>query len=114
MKKILALSLLLGASGSCFADVVGITSITNLTIPVGRPPIISTSGIEFNPGVNKIVFKIAGKTCTFNSSGNPWGAGQGKGCTYGITVNNSTNTLSQPISNGNGCTLARDMLAACK
>ncbi len=114
MKKIFALSLMLGLSGSCFADAIQITSITQFTLPVANPPVVSVSGLEFKPGTSKIVLKLAGKTCTFNSSGNPWGSGAGKGCTYAITVNNSTNTLSLPASNGNGCTLAREMLAACK
>lgn len=50
MKKILALGLLLGVSGSCFADILSITSITYLHTPVNRPPIISTNGIESTQG----------------------------------------------------------------
>lgn len=113
MEKLIAMGLLMATSGSCFADAVMITSVTQFSVPVGKT-ITSVSGVEFNPGVSKIIFRIANKTCTFNSSGNPYGAGAGKGCTYALTVNNTTGLLSYPKSNGNGCTLARDMIAACK
>ncbi len=114
MKKSLAICAILSLSGTCFADTLNITSLTYLSLPAGIPPVVSTNAVGFNPGVSKISFRIANKTCTFNSSGNPYGSGAGKGCNYSLTINNSNNTLSDPKSNGNGCTLARDMLAACK
>lgn len=98
---------------AALADTVNVTSVTNMTSPSGVA-VTSNSAVGFNPGRDKIVFKIAGKTCTFNSSGNPWNAGQGAGCNYSLTVNNSTNTLSNPGSNANGCTPANQMLAACQ
>lgn len=100
-------------SSLAFADSVNITTVTNMTSPP-NVSVSSNGSVGFNPGTSLVVFKAADKTCTFTSSGNPYGSGGGAGCNYSLTVNSSTNTLSNPGSNGKGCTAASDMLAACK
>ncbi|GAA0544407.1 hypothetical protein FHS83_000507 [Rhizomicrobium palustre] len=94
-----------------FADTLNITSTTDTVQPAGK--ISSKSGTAFNPGTNKIIFKALGKTCTLNSSGNPWNAGAGAGCNYEVTIDNSAQTINL-TSNGKGCTVAADVPAACK
>lgn len=99
--------------GAAFADSLSITSVTELQSP-GGASVSSTGATGFNPGREKIVLRVVGKTCTFNSSGNPWNAGAGAGCNYGLTVNQSTGELSNPTSNANGCTPADQMIASCR
>jgi hypothetical protein len=94
-----------------FADTLNVISVTESVQPANKLTSKATSA--FNPGTNKIVFKALGKTCTLNSSGNPWNAGAGAGCNYEVTIDNSTQTMSL-TSNGKGCTLAADFLASCK
>lgn len=61
-----------------------------------------------------IVFDVVGKRCTWNSSADPRGSGAGEGCNYTIDVNTSTGKLSNPQSNGKGCTQPSRMLQYCK
>jgi hypothetical protein len=96
-----------------FADSLSITSVTELQSP-GGTSISSTAATGFSPGRDKIVLRVVGKTCTFNSSGNPWNAGAGAGCNYSLTVNQSSGELSNPGSNANGCTPADQMIASCR
>lgn len=94
-----------------FADTLNIISVTEGVQPASKLTSKATSA--FNPGNKKIVFKALGKTCTLNSSGNPWNAGAGAGCNYEVTINNSTQTMSL-TSNANGCTIPAEFLASCK
>lgn len=94
-----------------FADSMSIVSTTEGVQPA---KIVSSSAYyDFNPGKNKIVIKLLGKTCTLNSSGNPAGAGAGGGCNYTITINNSTATMGL-TSNGHSCTIASELPSSCK
>ena len=97
-------------SGAAHADSLVVTSVTNLTTPSSQ--ITSNGNIQF-VGTPSITFTGAGKTCSWLGSGA--GASVPAGCNYGITVNNSTNTLSNPTSLDNpNCTPASQMLSLCK
>jgi hypothetical protein len=97
-------------SGAAHADTLSVNSVTAVTVPSSQ--IISASTIHF-VGTPTISFAAAGKTCTWLGSGA--GASVPSGCNYGITVNTSTNTLSNPTSLDNAnCTPTSQMLSLCK
>ena len=110
MKKTLIAVASLFIASPAFADTVNITSQASLNTPA-----VNASGtvyLAFTP-TKEIVFNVAGKTCTWNSSAAPkYGSGAGLGCNYSITVDPSGN-LRSPSSNGNGCTEAKVMLDQC-
>ena len=107
MKKTLFAAAML-LSTAAFADTVTITSVSNLTQPNGT---ISSQGSYAFVGTPRIVFTVAGKTCNFVGSGS---VSAPIGCNYSLTVNNSTNTLSDMVSNSSpGCTPTSQMAAAC-
>ncbi len=109
-KTLFVASMLL--SVTAHADLVQVTSVTDMDDPKKPSAISSTSVYAFTPETKAITFKIAGKTCNFVSSVSAIGP---MGCNYSLTVNNSTLTLSSPSSSGNtGCTAASEMLTACK
>lgn len=99
--------------GLAVADTVNLTTVTVVKTSSSQN-LSSSASLGFNPGSSKISFQLGSKTCTFNSSGNPFGAGGGAGCNYSLTYNVSTGEISNPQSNGNGCTAANQMVAACK
>jgi hypothetical protein len=111
MKKVLFIAVAIAfISGAAHADTLAITSMTAVTMPSSQ--IISNSTLQF-VGTPAITFTAAGKTCSWLGSGA--GASVPSGCNYGITVNNSTNTLSNPSSLDNAnCTPASQMLSLCK
>ena len=97
-------------SGAAHADSLVVTSVTNLATPASQ--ISSVGNIQF-VGTPSISFTAAGKTCSWLGSGA--GASVPLGCNYGITVNTSTSTLSNPTSLDNpNCTPASQMLSLCK
>ncbi|MBY0430502.1 MAG: hypothetical protein K2Q10_04840 [Rhodospirillales bacterium] len=111
MKKyILAAALASFVSGAAYADTLSVTSVTNVTEPALQiPP--ATSSVAF-VGTKNIIFTVAGKTCTWVGSAS---GSVPQGCNYGITVNTSTNELSNPTSLNNPvCTQSSQMLSLCK
>lgn len=110
MKKALLLAAVVcSAATTAEADTVNI--ITQATL---NEPVIATSAtvkFGFTP-TKAIVFNVAGKTCTWNSSADPWNAGMGAGCNYTITVT-PKGTLTDAVSNGNGCSDPSAMLRQC-
>jgi hypothetical protein len=108
--KIAAAACLL-LSTAAFADTLGITSVTESVQPAAK--MTSNANNAFNPGREKIVFKALGKTCTLNSSGNPWNAGGGAGCNYSVTIDVSTQTMTL-TSNDKGCTTAAEFASSCQ
>ena len=103
-----AAALLLASAAN--ADSVTVTSVTALTTP--SQTLSSTTRVDFTPTQDFIVLKVAGKTCKWSSSTT---GSVPQGCNYGITVNNTTMTLSAPTSlNNRFCTKATHMLAACR
>lgn len=109
---LLALSTLLGA-GAAHADSVTVTTVVEIKLGSSTQTITSTDEVGFNPSTNKIAFRVGNRSCTLNSSGSPWGAGGGQGCSYSLTYNASTGALSDFESNGNGCTEASELATAC-
>lgn len=92
-----------------FADTVNVTTKVDFVTPAHSTS--STASYAFTPSA-PIVFKVAGKECTWVSSST--GAGAGKGCNYSITLD-SAGKLTNAESNGNGCTASGDaMIKACK
>ncbi|WP_298772619.1 hypothetical protein [uncultured Shewanella sp.] len=94
-----------------FADTVNVTTKVDFVTPAHSTS--STASYAFTPSA-PIVFKVAGKECTWVSSSSPFGSGGGKGCNYSITLD-SSGKLTNATSNGNGCTASGDaMINACK
>jgi hypothetical protein len=112
MKKVILAALaVIGLSTAAHADTVSITSVVDMMTPP-QPAAISSSNTYHFVGTNQIVFKVAGKTCSFVGSATAIGP---IGCNYSLTVNESTGALSNPVSNSNpGCTQASQMIASCK
>lgn len=110
MKKYLLLAVAAGfVSSAAYADTVSITSVTNLSEPAA---VISSSSSHPFVGTKNIVFTAAGKTCNWVGSAS---GSVPQGCNYGITVNTSTNQLSNPSSLDNPvCTPTSQMLSLCK
>lgn len=100
-------------SGLAAADSVNLTTVTEVKTSQTQS-ISSNASVGFNPGSSKISIQLGSKMCTWNSSGNPYGSGAGAGCNYALTYNVSTGEISNPQSNGNGCTPSSQMVAACK
>lgn len=100
------------ASGLASADTVSLTTVTEITVGSHNTSISSNGGVGFGPPGPTITFKLGSKTCNFISS--YYGAGYGSGCNYALTYNASTGALSNPWSNGNGCTPPSQMIAACQ
>lgn len=108
-KTTLLAALLLTTAAAAQADTVNIISQAHLN----EPPIDSSATIQFAFTPTKaIVFNVAGKTCTWNSSADPWNAGNGAGCNYTITVTPS-GQLINAVSNGNRCSDPAAMLRQC-
>lgn len=112
MKKMLFMVVSLGLSVAAYADTVNITTQADFITP-SKPDASSTISMAFTPSA-PISFKVAGKTCHWASSSNPWNAGAGAGCNYNITVTPS-GSLADATSNGHGCTdSGQPMITACK
>lgn len=109
-KTMLGLSTLL-LSFAAQADTVNITFVQDVVTPAQTKAIVAKGSYPFK-GTQEIVFKIGGKTCTYVGSAKAIGP---KGCNYSLTVNTSTNTLSDSSADNNpGCTDPKEMLANCK
>ena len=98
-------------STAAYADTLTVVSTTQSVQPSAT--MTSKTSNAFNPGRNKIVFTALGKTCTVNSSGNPYGSGGGAGCNYTLNINNSNETMDL-ASNGNGCTTSAQFSSSCQ
>ena len=111
MKKSMLGVFVLFLSFAAQADTVNITFVQDVVTPVQTKAIVVKGSYPFK-GTQEIVFKIAGKTCTYVGSAKAIGP---KGCNYSLTVNTSTNALSDPSADSNpGCTDPKEMLANCK
>lgn len=112
MKKIMfTLIASLIVAPAAFADTVHVTTQVAFAAPTHATS--STASYAFRPSA-PIVFKVAGKTCTWVSSSSPYGSGGGAGCNYSMTIDPSGN-LTGASSNGNGCTESGEaMIKACK
>lgn len=111
MKKLLVSGILAAASFTVNADNVKIIVQSDYT---GKPRSSQPAEINyaFTPA-SKVKFRVAGFSCTWNSSSTPFGSGGGSGCNYSITVT-PFGLLSNPTSNADGCTPADEMVAACR
>ncbi|HWA88646.1 MAG TPA: hypothetical protein VG889_01330 [Rhizomicrobium sp.] len=96
-------------STAAYADTVQVTSVTNISSPSAT--VTSMSSAAFKGGMSTVL-TIGGKTCKWGGSAS--GSVPG-GCNYQITVNNSTNALSNPVSTNPNpvCTASSQMLADC-
>ncbi|AGA90285.1 hypothetical protein Thimo_1498 [Thioflavicoccus mobilis 8321] len=94
-----------------FADTVHIITQAEFVTPSRSES--SEISIAFTPSA-PISFKVAGKTCNWVSSSDPYGSGGGAGCNYSITIAPSGD-LTDATSNGNGCTESGEpMISACE
>ncbi len=108
---VLALSFSFIPSFAVHADTVNIRFVMDTMNPSRDAAIVSQGSYAFR-GTNQIVFRVAGKTCTFVGSAQAIGP---IGCNYWLTANVSTGYLSDPRAENNpGCTSAQNMLANCR
>ena len=112
MKKSLTIAafVFFAVSTVALADGIKVTSQTSIASPTGLGTISSTAEIGFK-GPAKIIFTVAGKTCTLLGSGG--GSSVPEGCNYTITVA-PNGSISGTSGNNRGCTPSDQVAASCK
>jgi hypothetical protein len=89
-----------------YADSVSITTLTAFTTPNGVNAVPAADYYDFKGPKESIIFSVAGKTCTLQSSGGENVSVPG-GCNYTLTV-----SPTGSISGSGNCTT--DIESACK
>ena len=111
MSRFLLLLALALVPCAAHADTVHITFVQDMITPSQARAVVATGVFPFT-GTQKIVFKIAGKTCTFVGSAKAPGP---RGCNYWLTLDVASGLLFEPRAENNpGCTAPQDMLESCK